>query len=321
MQQQNSGIGCQLGSWALAAGVGLLVFILLLVIGDWGLIGAIFMAGLAFAVLGLVFSWIFCRNLPEARGPGNVDASGARETSAPAPKASPPKAASPNAAPVSVPPAPTADESTSPAKAAPVGSSTSSSAGTAAASAAAPAASAPAAAAETSEKAAPAAAKATAEGAGQVKPSARLAGQEELAAKKGDWKYEAEPKAPAKKAAAEAAPAAAASTPDYDGDGKLEGSAEGTKPATLTAAREGGPDNLKEIKGVGPKLEKMLHSMGFYHFDQIANWTAAEEAWVNANLEGFKGRVSRDNWVEQAKILASGGETEFSKRVDKGGVY
>ena len=61
--------------------------------------------------------------------------------------------------------------------------------------------------------------------------------------------------------------------------------------------------------------------MGFYHFDQIAAWSDDEVAWVNANLKGFKGRVSRDNWVEQAKILAAGGETEFSKRVDKGEVY
>jgi NADH-quinone oxidoreductase subunit E len=44
-------------------------------------------------------------------------------------------------------------------------------------------------------------------------------------------------------------------------------------------------------------------------------------AWVDQNLEGFKGRVSRDNWVEQAKTLASGGETEFSARVKKGDVY
>jgi predicted flap endonuclease-1-like 5' DNA nuclease len=96
---------------------------------------------------------------------------------------------------------------------------------------------------------------------------------------------------------------------------------EGTKPATLDAPKGGAPDNLKEIKGVGPKLEAMLHGMGFYHFDQIANWTAAEVAWVDENLEGFKGRVSRDNWVEQAKILAAGGETEFSKRVEDGDVY
>lgn len=93
------------------------------------------------------------------------------------------------------------------------------------------------------------------------------------------------------------------------------------KPATMSAAREGGPDDLKQIKGVGPKLENLLHSMGFYHFDQIAGWTAKEVAWVDENLEGFKGRVSRDEWVSQAKVLAEGGTTEFSKKVAKGGVY
>ena len=95
----------------------------------------------------------------------------------------------------------------------------------------------------------------------------------------------------------------------------------GTKPATLTAARGGQPDDLKMIKGVGPKLEKLCHTLGFYHFDQIAAWTGDEVAWVDANLEGFKGRVTRDGWVEQAKILASGGETAFATRVKKGGVY
>jgi NADH-quinone oxidoreductase subunit E len=95
----------------------------------------------------------------------------------------------------------------------------------------------------------------------------------------------------------------------------------GTKPSMLKAARGGKADDLKKIKGVGPKLEAMLHGMGFYHFDQIANWTAAEVAWVDENLEGFKGRVSRDGWVAQAKILAAGGETEFSQRVEDGDVY
>lgn len=95
----------------------------------------------------------------------------------------------------------------------------------------------------------------------------------------------------------------------------------GEKPEGLAAAREGGPDNLKEIKGVGPKLENLLHSMGYFHFDQIAAWTAKEVAWVDENLEGFKGRVTRDEWVSQAKILASGEETEFSERVDEGKVY
>lgn len=108
---------------------------------------------------------------------------------------------------------------------------------------------------------------------------------------------------------------------DYDGDGVLEGANEGVKPDTLTGPRGGVADDLKQIKGIGPKLEKLCNELGFYHFDQIANWTPAEEAWVNANLEGFKGRVSRDTWVAQAKVLATGGETEFSKRVEGGSVY
>ena len=135
-----------------------------------------------------------------------------------------------------------------------------------------------------------------------VKPTAALAGEDDLRARKGNWTYgEA-----GKTAAAPAAPAA-------------EGP--GTKPQALEAAREGGPDDLKMIKGVGPKLEALLHRLGFYHFDQVAGWTADEVAWVDQNLEGFKGRVSRDNWVNQAKILASGGETEFANRVKKGDVY
>ncbi|MEM9342229.1 MAG: NADH-quinone oxidoreductase subunit NuoE [Pseudomonadota bacterium] len=91
----------------------------------------------------------------------------------------------------------------------------------------------------------------------------------------------------------------------------------GTKPEMLTQARDGGPDDLKLIKGVGPKLEQILHTLGVFHFDQVASWTATEVAWVDENLEGFKGRVSRDDWVDQAKILATGGETEFSRRANK----
>lgn len=79
------------------------------------------------------------------------------------------------------------------------------------------------------------------------------------------------------------------------------------KPVFLTAARDGGPDDLKLIKGVGPKLEQTLHDMGIFHFDQIAVWGPAEKAWMDDNLEGFKGRVTRDDWVGQAKALMSGG--------------
>jgi NADH-quinone oxidoreductase subunit E len=97
--------------------------------------------------------------------------------------------------------------------------------------------------------------------------------------------------------------------------------AAGVQPATLSAPHGGKGDNLRAIKGVGPKLEALLNEMGFWHFDQIAAWSDEEVAWVDANLKGFRGRVSRDNWVEQAKVLAAGGETDFSNRVSQGKVY
>ena len=78
------------------------------------------------------------------------------------------------------------------------------------------------------------------------------------------------------------------------------------RPAALDKPRGGRADDLKLIKGVGPKLEKLCNKLGFWHFDQIANWTPAEVAWVDDNLEGFKGRVSRDAWMVQARDLAAG---------------
>jgi NADH-quinone oxidoreductase subunit E len=89
-------------------------------------------------------------------------------------------------------------------------------------------------------------------------------------------------------------------------------------PATLTAARKGGPDDLKLIWGVGPKMEKLLHSMGFYHFDQVAGWSDENLRWVDRRLEGFKGRARRDDWIGQARKLVSGWRPE-SKLGDKPG--
>jgi NADH-quinone oxidoreductase subunit E len=132
-------------------------------------------------------------------------------------------------------------------------------------------------------------------------------------------KAEAAP-AVAPEPAPEPAPAAAVA-PAEPAASEPVAEGEGSRPAALDAPRDGKADDLKQIKGIGPKLEKLCNSMGFWHFDQIANWTPQEVAWVDANLEGFKGRVSRDNWIDQAKTLASGGQTEFSKRVEDGGVY
>jgi NADH-quinone oxidoreductase subunit E len=76
------------------------------------------------------------------------------------------------------------------------------------------------------------------------------------------------------------------------------------RPTTLAKARDGGPDKLTKIKGIGPKLQELLLSMGFFHFDQIASWDKSQVAWVDENLDGFKGRASRDDWVAQAFSLS-----------------
>jgi large subunit ribosomal protein L21 len=79
----------------------------------------------------------------------------------------------------------------------------------------------------------------------------------------------------------------------------------GTRPANLlTEAREGGADDLKKISGVGPKLETLLNENGVYHYDQIAEWTTDEVAFMDEQLS-FKGRIAREDWIAQAKTLAA----------------
>lgn len=78
----------------------------------------------------------------------------------------------------------------------------------------------------------------------------------------------------------------------------------GPKPAALPEPRGGQADNLKQIKGIGPKIEASLYAMGIFHIDQIAGWNKANVDWVDAQLS-FKGRIRRERWVEQALELAS----------------
>jgi len=92
------------------------------------------------------------------------------------------------------------------------------------------------------------------------------------------------------------------------------------KPAAKKAPAAGGADDLKQLKGVGPALEKKLHDNGVTTFAQIAAWNAEDIADMDDKLS-FKGRIERDGWVDQAKLLAAGEDTEFSKKVAKGDVY
>jgi NADH-quinone oxidoreductase subunit E len=69
---------------------------------------------------------------------------------------------------------------------------------------------------------------------------------------------------------------------------------------------DGAPDDLKRIKGIGPKFEKDLHSKGIYYFRQIAAWKAADVKMVEELIDSIPGRIKRDAWVKQAKSLAKG---------------
>ena len=92
----------------------------------------------------------------------------------------------------------------------------------------------------------------------------------------------------------------------------------GTRPQGI-AAPEGIADDLKHIKGIGPKNEKISNALGIYHFRQIANWTPEEAIWVGHHV-AFPGRIEREHWIPQAKLLASGGDTDHSAGVKSGAI-
>jgi predicted flap endonuclease-1-like 5' DNA nuclease len=93
----------------------------------------------------------------------------------------------------------------------------------------------------------------------------------------------------------------------------------GLMPPGIAAPRNGSADDLKLIKGIGRKNEGICNDLGVYHFDQIADWTAAEAIWVGHRL-AFPGRVEREHWIDQAKLLAAGGDTEHSTGVKTGSI-
>lgn len=91
-------------------------------------------------------------------------------------------------------------------------------------------------------------------------------------------------------------------------ESKLEAKQISTGPELLKKPRHGKSDDLKRIDGIGPVFEKLLHKTGVWHFDQIASWSAADLAHVDALLKGFHGRIKRDEWVKQAKKLTKAGK-------------
>ena len=85
----------------------------------------------------------------------------------------------------------------------------------------------------------------------------------------------------------------------------------------VPAAATGEADDLTRIKGLGPKLATLLRGLGIARFDQIAGWSEADVARIDAQLGTFQGRIARDNWIEQACYLAAGDVAGFEARFGK----
>ncbi|MGB7262835.1 MAG: NADH:quinone oxidoreductase [Albidovulum sp.] len=276
---------CRRNSWMIAAAGGILVALMLLFMAQFGFFMSL-VAGLIFCVLlGMFLVWAFCTG---------SDVSVAQP-----------------AAPVHAAPRPAP---TAPAPAAPAAAAVAPAAAVAATPAAAM--STPAAVAKDEAATAP------------RKPAAKKPAAKASAPKKSTTKAAAKPAKAASKPAAKAEPVSAASAQPASADGLGAAMAKSkTTPKVadtaemLKAPRGGKADDLKMIKGVGPALEKVMNTIGVWHFDQIASWKARDIAEVDSKMVGFHGRITRDGWVKQAKLLAKGEQTEFSKRVSKGDVY
>jgi predicted flap endonuclease-1-like 5' DNA nuclease len=75
------------------------------------------------------------------------------------------------------------------------------------------------------------------------------------------------------------------------------------RPVGIDAPRHGVKDNLTNIIGVLPIIETALNNIGVYHFDQIAEFSDDNVAWLEGHL-AIAGRVTREHWREQARELA-----------------
>ena len=77
---------------------------------------------------------------------------------------------------------------------------------------------------------------------------------------------------------------------------------------------EAAGDDLTRMKGLGPKLRDRLAELGVTCFAQIAAWDEAEIDRIDAQLDRFAGRIRRDDWVEQARFLATDDRAGYEAR-------
>ncbi len=291
MSENKNSAECKVVCWAAAAFVGFVSMILLYLMADFGILQAIFTGGLIGVVLGLILSLFICR--------GQTAAADLASDEKPAQRYAKQAAAETEQREGSTVERAGSSGSTDAAPAASTAPATSAAAATGTAAplmASDVSQSKPAENAADEDKAETSGTAATAQ-----KPEAKKTAAKKTTSDDANAKKEVAKKAAATSGATKAkrAPVAA--------DGQ---------PELYTTPPADGGDDLKLISGVGPKLEQTLNDLGIYRFEQVAGWRKKEIAWVDDRLR-FKGRIERDDWMSQAKILAKGGETEFSKRKKK----
>ena len=119
-----------------------------------------------------------------------------------------------------------------------------------------------------------------------------------------------------------------ASPPPVDMSGAaLAGGAMPPPPPPMSAPAErmppfmdrpyGEPDNLTLMKGVGDRFAARLNDIGVYHYRQIADWTPQDAQNADSRMDNFRGRIERDQLVDQARLLADGRTTEYEARFGK----
>jgi len=322
MENRTSSLSCAVTCWLVAAVAGILVLAMFMLLGGWAFLPSAFLAIIAAGVLGLVLSLFVCSeskakadlNNAEARraeanqagrfghgafgtgGAGAAGGSGSAHNTAGAAAAGGVAAGAAGAAAAAA----SSGGASGSANAAGASGGASGSANMASGAASAQAQSANAAAATSDAGASTTASGFVSQvpdgadkGGFEMKASTPLKGEAELADRKGSWKYEAPekaeaaPKAAAKPAADAGAGAGAASDAAKPAKARAPVAADG-QPELMTAPRASGADDLKLISGVGPKLEGTLNELGFWHFDQIANWRKKEIEWVDSRLKSSK---------------------------------
>ncbi|KQO08337.1 hypothetical protein [Sphingomonas sp. Leaf242] len=90
-----------------------------------------------------------------------------------------------------------------------------------------------------------------------------------------------------------------------------------TRASASAPVQSYGGDPVTQLKGLGPKVAARLGELGVSTIDQMAALTESEAQSIDAQLGNFTGRMHRDRWIEQARLLAAGDKAGFEAKFGK----